>query len=234
MTATRRLRGLVSRAAGRLRRLVGQSTEVDYRRWYSTWDLERDYWTIVGPATKEEYEQLGAVKLQLLINLGLTPDARILDVGCGTGQLTAALHEYLSDRGVYCGTDISPDALAFCRSRFRRPNFSFRQSEMTTLPPLAQRFRFIVFFSVFTHTYPRETALLLREANRLLADGGLIFADLFTAPLVDCHAGDRSAVEVNPDYLLRLLDGSGLRAEVVQILPGPQLTQRFFLKFSRP
>lgn len=137
MTATRRLRGLVSRAVGRLRRLTGQSTEVDYRRWYSTWDLERDYWTIVGPATKEEYEELGAVKLRLLINLGLTPDVRILDVGCGTGLLTAALHEYLRDGGAYCGTDISPDALAFCRSRFRRPNFSFHQNAMTTLPPLA-------------------------------------------------------------------------------------------------
>lgn len=232
MTATRKLRGLVSRAAGRLRRLAGRPAEVDYRRWYSTWDLERDYWTIVGPATKEEYEQLGAIKLQLLIKLGLTPDARILDVGCGTGQLTAPLHDYLSDRGVYHGTDISPDALAFCRSRFRRLNFSFRRNEMTTLPPLSERFNFIVFFSVFTHTYPRETALLLREANRLLAEGGVIFADLFTAPLVEHHTGNRASVEVNPDYLLRLLDGTGLRSEVVQILPGPQLSQRYFLKFS--
>lgn len=233
MTATRKLRSFIARAAGRLRRMAGRSTDIDYRRWYSTWDLERDYWTIVGPATREEYEQLGAVKLQLLIQLGLTPDARVLDVGCGTGQLTAALHEYLSDRGVYCGTDISPDALAFCRSRFRRPNFTFRLNEMTTLPPLTERFGFIVFYSVFTHTYPRETALLLREAARLLAGGGVIFADLFTAPLIERHAGDRSAVEVNPDYLLRLLDGSGLRAEVVQILPGPHLMQRFFLKFTR-
>jgi SAM-dependent methyltransferase len=233
MTATRTLRRFVSRAAGGLRRLTGRRAEIDYRRWYSTWDLQRDYWTIVGPATKEEYEQLGAVKLRLLIDLGLTPDAKILDVGCGTGLLTAPLHDYLSDRGLYCGADISPDAVAFCRARFPRRNFSFAVSEMTTLPPMAERFHFIVFYSVFTHTYPRETALLMHEANRLLADGGVIFADLFAAPLVDRHAGDRAAVEVNPDYLLRLLDSIGLQAELVQTHPGPQLGQRLFYKFTR-
>jgi SAM-dependent methyltransferase len=233
MTASRMLRGYVSRAAGQLRRLTGRRTEIDYRRWYSNWDLRRDYWTIVGPATKEEYDQLGVVKRQLLIDLGLTPDAKVLDVGCGTGLLTAALHDFLSDRGLYCGTDISPEAVAFCQSRFHRPNFSFAVSRMTTLPPLRERFHFIVFYSVFTHTYPRETALLLLEANRLLADGGVIFADLFAAPLVDQYAGDRGLIEVNPDHLLRMLEGCGLRAETVLSHPGERLSQRVFYKITR-
>jgi SAM-dependent methyltransferase len=233
MTASRTLRGYVSRAAGRLRRLTGRRKEIDYRRWYSTWDLQRDYWSIVGPSTKEEYEQLGVAKRQLLIQLGLTPDAKVLDVGCGTGLLTAALHDYLSDSGMYCGTDISPEAVAFCRSRFRRPNFSFALSRMTTLPTLRERFHFIVFYSVFTHTYPRETALLLVEANRLLAEGGVIFADLFAAPLVDQYRGDRGSIEINPDPLLRTLAGCGLRAEAVLTYPGERLSQRVFYKITR-
>jgi SAM-dependent methyltransferase len=223
----------VSAAARRLRRLTGRKAEIDYRRWYANWDLERDHWSIVGPSTKEEYEQLGVAKRQLLIQLGLTPDANVLDVGCGTGQLTAALHDYLSDRGLYCGTDISPEAVAFCRARFRRPNFSFAVSRMTTLPTLRERFHFIVFYSVFTHTYPRETALLLVEANRLLAEGGIIFADLFAAPLVDQFAGDRGLMEVNPDPLLRMLDASSLRAEAVLVHPGERLSQRVFYKITR-
>jgi SAM-dependent methyltransferase len=234
MTATRTLRRLAARAAGGLRRLTGRQADVDYRRWYSLWDLQRDYWTIVGPATKEEYERLGLVKLQLLIDLGLTPDAKILDVGCGTGLLTAALHDdFLSERGAYHGADISPEAVAFCRSRFARSNFSFHLSEMTALPALAERFDFIVFYSVFTHTYPRETAALLHQASRLLADGGVIFADVFTAPLVDEHSGDRGAVEINPDYLLRLLEGSGLQVELIDMQSRPQLGQRLFYKFTR-
>ncbi|HZV04235.1 MAG TPA: class I SAM-dependent methyltransferase [Gemmataceae bacterium] len=233
MTATRMLRRLASRAAGGLRRLTGRRADVDYRRWYSTWDLQRDYWTIVGPATKEEYERLSLVKLQLLIELGLTPDAKVLDVGCGTGLLAASLHDFLSERGRYVGADISPEAIAFCRSRFARANFAFHLSEMTKLPALTERFDFIVFYSVFTHTYPRETASLLREASRLLSEGGLIFADVFTAPLIDEHTGDRGAVEINPDYLMRLLEGSGLHAELIEMQPRPRLGQRLFYTFTR-
>jgi SAM-dependent methyltransferase len=232
MITNRALRRLASRAAGGLRRLAGRRADIDYRRWYSTWDLQRDHWTIVGPATKEEYDRLSRVKLQLLIDLGLAPEAKVLDVGCGTGLLTAALYEFLSERGLYTGTDISPEAIAFCRSRFPRPNFSFHVSEMTKLPALRDRFDFIVFYSVFTHTYPRETALLLHEASRLLADGGIIFADVFTAPLIEEYTGDRGAVEINPDYLMCLLEGSGLRAELIDMQPRPRLGQRLFYAFT--
>jgi SAM-dependent methyltransferase len=233
MTARHALRSFVSRADRGLRRLTGRRVDIDYRRWYSTWDLQRDYWTIVGPATKEEYDQLGAVKLRMLKELGLAPDMKVLDVGCGTGQLTAALHDYLDDRGLYCGADISPDAVAFCRSRFRRPNFSFHTSGMTVLPFANISFNVIAFFSVFTHTYPNETALLLREARRLLRGDGVIFADLFAAPLVERWTGDRAAVEVNPDYLFRLLESSGLRAELVLAQPAPRLGQRLFYRITR-
>ncbi len=233
MTASRTLRRLAARAVGGLRRLTGRPAGIDYRRWYSTWDLQRDYWTIVGPATKEEYERLSIVKLQLLIDLGLTPEAKILDVGCGTGLLAAALHDFLDERGLYVGADISPEAVAFCRSRFPRRNFTFHLSEMTKLPVLTERFDFIVFYSVFTHTYPRETALLLHEASRLLTDGGVIFADIFTAPLIEEHSGDRGAVEINPDYLFRLLDGSGLHAKLIDMQSRPRLGQRLFYTFTR-
>ncbi len=233
MTASGTLRRLASRAAGGLRRLTGRKADIDYRRWYSNWDLQRDYWTIVGPATEEEYHRLSRVKRQLLIDLGLTPQSKILDVGCGTGLLATALYDFLNERGLYAGSDISSEAIAFCRSRFHRPNFTFHVSEMTKLPALAERFDFIVFFSVFTHTYPQETALLLREASRLLAGGGIIFADVFAAPLLDEYAGDRGAVEINPDYLMRLLEGSGLHAELIDMQPRPRLGQRLFLQFTR-
>jgi SAM-dependent methyltransferase len=234
MTGPRTLRRLALRVVGAVRRLTGRRADIDYRRWYAVWDLERDYWTIVGPATKEEYDRLSRVKLQLLMDLGLTPESKVLDVGCGTGLLTAALHNFLGAHGQYVGSDISPEAIAFCRLRFPRPNFSFHVNEMTKLPALTERFNFIVFFSVFTHTYPRETALLLQQASRLLAEGGIIFADLFTAPLIEEYTGDRSAVEINPDYLMHLLEGSGLRAELIDMQPRPRLGQRLFYTFTKP
>jgi SAM-dependent methyltransferase len=229
MMAHRTMKDFLARAARKVRRLAGRQ---DYRHWYATRNLERDYWRIVGPTTKEEYDRLSAIKLQLLIDLGLTPQAKVLDVGCGTGLLTAALHEYLSECGCYHGTDISPEAVAFCRSRYRRRNFAFHTNEMTTLPLAGIFFDFIVFYSVFTHTYPHETLLLLGEACRLLADGGVVFADLFTAPLADRCAGDRSQITVDHDYFLRLLDDCGLQAELIQAQPGLHQSQRLFFKFT--
>jgi len=75
--------------------------------------------------------------------------------------------------------------------------------------------------------------VLLREASQRLADGGIIFADVFTAPLLDEYTGNRGAVEINPDYLMRLLDGSGLRAELTEMQSRPRLGQRLFFKFTR-
>src|SRR5262249_44614789 len=94
--------------------------DFDYRTAYRQADLERDYWSIVGPKTKDEFQDLARGKFQLLLAQGLTPDKRILDVGCGTGQLTEALADYLSPAGLYYGTDIAPEAIAFCRGKFRR------------------------------------------------------------------------------------------------------------------
>jgi SAM-dependent methyltransferase len=204
--------------------------DIDYRRWYARHDLGRDWWTIVGPASRAEYDRLGAVKLGLLRDLGLRPDSRVLDVGCGTGLLAAALESFLDERGRYCGTDLGPEAVAFCRARFRRPNFAFLVNGPTSLPLAGEAFDFIVFYSVFTHTFPDETALLLAEARRLLADGGVIFADLFVSPLVSRWAGNRGAVEVNRECFLALVAGCGLRAEVVLDQPWQRFARRLFFR----
>jgi SAM-dependent methyltransferase len=72
---------------GRCRAFLGAG--FDYRAAYRRADLTRDWWSIVGPATREEHEALGRGKRQQLIDQGMTPDSRVLDVGCGTGQRRA-------------------------------------------------------------------------------------------------------------------------------------------------
>ena len=41
-------------------------------------------------------------------------------------------------------------------------------------------------------------------------DGGIIFADVFTSPLVERHSGNRGAVEVNPRHFRELVASCGL------------------------
>ena len=188
--------------------------DYDYETTYRQADLEIDYWSVVGPSTKEQFEHLGQQKRQTLIALGMTPHSRVLDVGCGTGQLTAALSDYLSDDAVYCGTDIAQEAVTFCQRRFSRPNFFFRRNDMTSVPVGGQQFDVIFLASVFTHMYPAEIKLMLLDLKRLLAPGGLIVADVFVSPHIRTFAGSRSKVEINESHLKDLFDETGLTHEM--------------------
>jgi SAM-dependent methyltransferase len=210
---------------------------IDYRRWYAGQDLGRDYWSIVGPTDVKTYRLLGTIKLRMLRDLGLRPDARVLDVGCGTGQLAAALADFLGEQGAYHGTDIAPEAVAFCRARFGRTSsrapFAFHQNGPTSIPVQGEGFDFVAFFSVLTHTFPDETVLLLGEARRLLAKNGVILADLFVSPLVREYAGNRGAVEVGEQYILGRVQECGLRAEVVERQRWGAFGERVFFKLTR-
>ncbi|OWK36444.1 Methyltransferase [Fimbriiglobus ruber] len=207
--------------------------DIDYHKAYATADLTRDYWTVVGPSTKEEFDRLGQAKLDMLRRAGLTPDGRVLDVGCGTGQLAVPLETFLTDRGCYYGTDIGPEAIAYCLQQFKRPNFRFAKNEMTSLPIAGMEFDFVTFFSVFTHTFPDETVLLLAEAKRLLAPGGVVIGDVFTSPMVERAAGNRGAMELNRDHFLKLVALAGLRAEVKESWPWQKYGRREVYSFTR-
>lgn len=205
--------------------------EFNYHDIYASADLNKDFWSASGPPSQAEFERLVPIKLQLLTDQGLTPDGKLLDVGCGTGLLATAAERFLSDRGLYWGTDLAKEAVAFCRARYTRPNFHFAVNGMTTLPLSGVLFDAISYYSVFTHTYIEETALLLAESKRLLAPSGFIFADFFTSPLVERSIGSRYAVEVNREMMLRLASIAGLRAELVMESPWKGRARREFFKF---
>src|SRR5262249_27280072 len=130
------------------------------------------------------------------------------------------------------GTDVGAEAVAFCRARFRRANFAFAVNEPAELPLSGAAFDFVVFYSVLTHTLPAETARLLSEAGRLLAPGGVGFADVFASPLVDCWAGNRGAVEVNREGFVEMAAAAGLRAEVVLDQPWRGHARRLFWRMT--
>src|SRR5262249_40351917 len=160
-------------------------------------------------------------KLHDLIEQGLTPTSHVLDVGCGTGQLTAPLADYLAAEGVYCGTDVAPEAVAFCKERFRLPNFTFLVNEMTHLP-LEGPFDVAFLGGVLRHRYPAEVGALLKEVARLLSQDGFVMADAFVSDAAAGHAGHRGLVRISEAVLRRLFAQAGLSARELFTTPAPR------------
>jgi SAM-dependent methyltransferase len=209
------------------RSLYSYEARFDYQTFYRKFDLKKDYWTVVGPTSREEFEALGRGKIALLIEQGLKPNSRILDVGCGTGQLVAGLLDYLASEGRYYGTDIAPEAIEFCREKYRRPNFVFLRNEMTGVPIKGLLFDCIYLGSVFTHMFPDEIQAMLIDLRRLLAPGGVIIADVFLAEGVATFDGSRSMVKINEDFLASKFLATGLAFEPIHTFSwGNQLRRR--------
>lgn len=117
---------------------------------------------------------------------------RVLDVGCGTGQLTARLAE---DEGYpfVAGCDLSYGMLEQARARSRRP--AWVQGDSMRLPFPDGGFDAVV-STESLHWYPDQLAAL-REFNRVLAPGGRILVAVVNPPTESvsrlAHAGSRLA-----------------------------------------
>ena len=57
---------------------------------------------------------------------GLTPDSRVLDVGCGQGRMAVPLLRYLSGAGSYDGFDIVSTGIDWCRANISASHGNFR------------------------------------------------------------------------------------------------------------
>lgn len=99
--------------------------------------------------------------------LASRPDARILDVGCGTGSNLSAFAEL----GRATGIDASPDALAYCRKRGVE---TVSLAEIERLPFADATFDVVTAMDVLEHTDDDLEAL--EELRRVCKPGGLLLA----------------------------------------------------------
>jgi len=141
-----------------------------------------------------DFAAVGDEFLGHLVELaGLTPDSRVLDVGCGIGRLARPLVRYLDDRGSYAGFDVNPVGVGWCQLRYdERFRFALADLFNARFHPTgrhrAAEYRFpydddafdvAVMASVLTHLLEEEAAHYLAETLRVLRPGGRLLATFF-------------------------------------------------------
>lgn len=147
----------------------------------------RRLWGLVT-AKSNDFHAAGDDFSKFLIQHGLQPHHRVLDVGCGIGRLAVPLTRYLNKEGGYDGFDIMPRAIAWCaRITAAYPNFRFQLADVQSdryhpkgaarasdyvFPYPDDSFDFVVLGSVFSHMLPADLSNYLREIARVLRPGG--------------------------------------------------------------
>lgn len=148
-----------------------------FDRYWTRWVDEGLEW-VVPPDEAMFRRDLGRSLRYVLQRMGDLTGARVLDLGCGTGDYTVVL----ARRGArMTAVDLAPVALETTRQRARRNDVADR-IEVARMPAEAlalpdDTFDWVVGFGVLHHAEP---AALAAEARRVLRPGGRA---LFREPL---------------------------------------------------
>jgi trans-aconitate 2-methyltransferase len=144
------------------------------------------------PWSPDQYDRFRVERQQpfhdLLALVHPAPAMRVVDLGCGTGELTQVLHRHLRARETV-GLDSSPAMLARTAA-FAGDGLRFEHGDIGTFA--AKRSYDLVFSNAALHWLPDHPALLERLASTL-ADGGQLAVQV---PANHDHASHVVAAEV--------------------------------------
>ena len=186
----------------------------------STWNPEQ-YERFRNERSQPYYDLMALVRRQ--------PDMRVVDLGCGTGELTRVLHEQLQAQDTL-GLDSSETMLA--RSAASAGNgLHFAQADIMSFAP--QQEYDLIFSNAVFHWLPEQEALLTHLTAGLCPGGQLAFqvpanddhpthrtaaAIAREAPFAEAMGGyQRQWTNLTPVGYALLLDRLGYRQQVVRL-----------------
>jgi ubiquinone/menaquinone biosynthesis C-methylase UbiE len=139
---------------------------------------------------------------------------RVLDVGCGTGEILAGFVAWGARPENLYGVDLLAERVR--RARENHPELTFQEANAESLPFGDGYFEVVVLFTVFTSILDSGMARnLSREADRVLGPGGVIawYDFRLNNPL------NRHVRGVSRRKIRRLFPGFALRLKPVTLLP---------------
>ncbi len=109
-----------------------------------------------------------------LVWAGIQPGMKVLDLGCGTGIVSALMSELVGDKGCVVGVDGSMERIEYAEKRYlRHKNISFYQADLKDLPTLNVG-SFDLIWSRFVFEYLKEPKDILSKCKDLLKKNGIL------------------------------------------------------------
>ena len=129
---------------------------------------------------------LAASSESFLKRTGLRPGVRVLDVGCGSGELTRWMAE-LAGPAEVVGVDVDLTVLSIARDRWSEhpaaPRFVL--ADAAALPPALGRFD--VVYARFLLSHQTDPLSVLRELRELCRPGGVVAVEDVDIPAMFCE-----------------------------------------------
>ena len=113
---------------------------------------------------------------------GLGPGMRVLDVGCGAGDVSLLAASIVGPSGSVTGVDVNADAVTFARARIESakiPNITIEAGDITKLPYAAE---FDAVIGRLVLMYLGDQVAGITAFRSYLKPGGLIYSQEFCVP----------------------------------------------------
>ncbi|QUX30208.1 class I SAM-dependent methyltransferase [Nocardiopsis akebiae] len=210
----------VRRSARDLRLRLAHRDHVDYYRAVMASDAARDPRSAVGSRSQERWLALGRMQFDYLVEHGLRPEHRMLDIGCGNLRAGWRLIDYL-DPGGYYGIDISPDILIAAKGVLAERGLQEKLPHLTITRDLTFSFLPEGYFdvvhahSVFSHSPIEVIDECLANVERVLAPGGFFDFTYDRTEGVE-HQVLREDFYYRTETLITLAEKHGLSARFMQ------------------
>ncbi|MFA1546815.1 class I SAM-dependent methyltransferase [Actinomadura chokoriensis] len=167
----------LSRMARDLKFRAAHRSHVAYYRAVMRSDAAKSPEAAVGSPTRERWLKLGQMQFDYLLQHGLKPDDRMLEIGCGNLRAGWRFIDYL-DPGNYYGIDISPDILLAAQHTLVHQELQDKLPHLSLVDDLklhflpAQHFTVVHAHSVFSHSPIEVIDECLANVGRVLAPDG--------------------------------------------------------------